>query len=692
MMNEKSLLVVESDKVGIVNAGTNGQPIHICGSERAQKAIKELSKYGLISFSRTQKFKSSEYSFHFIKPVQKLKQLYNLGDEVLILCCNGSLSSFKSRTKDFIDYLLSSKEEYKNRLDKVACFIVDDAENIEEIIKTDRIQNPDSRLIVPFSYSELSKGLNDQILQSRLRAFLYERDLFGIATPLQDDNLFFGKDRTNLIADLYGKYRHGEHGGLFGLRRIGKTSVLNLLRQRVEQSGGVVVYFDCSKYHHHRWNTFLHQIAIDITNKYSNLDINLHFYLPKEFSLPVAAARYNETKAPISFEEDLNSLYEALQHKRILLIFDEIEMIGHSTSPSEHWRSGNDSLYFWQTIRSIYQTNNKLMSFIVTGVNPKIIESSKINEIDNPIFNSLTAQYISLFDFDDVKKMVSNIGGYIGLHFDEEIFTKLVDDYGGHPFLIRQVCSRMNQEALENHEIRPYNISKYSYQKHSADYQTQMAGIIEQILSVLEDFYPNEYELLKILALDGSAAFKRKLNFGDSAVTHLLGYCLIKKDKDDYFMRIQSISKYIRDKYRYDKTLTTWDDKRTRISIRRNDIEIKLRNLVGMQMQMKYGRKAKEQLITIIKKTTNDASQEVKLLAFDFKKALQEIYFSQIKLIMLKFWQDYERIFPERVKFEQFFDIINKCRVDAHAKELNDEDEAILTLAFKYFETALVDI
>ena len=139
MMNEKSLLVVESDKVGIVNAGTNGQPIHICGSERAQKAIKELSKYGLISFSRTQKFKSSEYSFHFIKPVQKLKQLYNLGDEVLILCCNGSLSSFKSRTKDFIDYLLSSKEEYKNRLDKVACFIVDDAENIEEIIKTDRI-------------------------------------------------------------------------------------------------------------------------------------------------------------------------------------------------------------------------------------------------------------------------------------------------------------------------------------------------------------------------------------------------------------------------------------------------------------------------------------------------------------------------------------------------------------------------
>ena len=73
---------------------------------------------------------------------------------------------------------------------------------------------------------------------------------------MQDENLFFGKDRTNLISELYGKYRQGEHGGLFGLRRIGKTSILNLLRQRVDQSGGVAIYLDCSKYHHQRLEHF----------------------------------------------------------------------------------------------------------------------------------------------------------------------------------------------------------------------------------------------------------------------------------------------------------------------------------------------------------------------------------------------------------------------------------------------------
>ena len=690
MTDYSPILVTAKDEIGVVKAEKEGK-IRICGTQQAQRAVNEFSKYGLISFSRKQMFKSSDYSFHFIKPVRKLKELYNLGDEVLILCCNNSLTGFKSRTKDFLDYLLSSKEEFKNRLDKVTCFVVDDSENIEDIIKIDRAQNPDTRLIVPFSYSELDSGLTDEFLQSRLRTFLYERDLFGIAAPLQDENLFFGKDRTNLIAELYGKYRHGEHGGLFGLRRIGKTSILNLLLQRVDQSSGVAIYLDCSKYHHHRWNTFLHQIVTDIEKRYHDKNDRLLRFLPDDFSLPAEASRYNEPKAPISFEEDLSSLYNALGCTRILLIFDEIEQIGYSTSPSEHWKTGNDSLFFWQTIRSVFQTNPSLLSFIITGVNPKSIEIAKINGIDNPIFNGLTAQYISLFDLDDVRKMVTNIGGYIGLRFDEEIFTKLIDDYGGHPFLIRQVCSRMNSEVLNRHEVRPYVFSKYNYEKHSNDYQSQMTGVIEQILGVLQDYYPSEYELLKTLALDGSVAFKKKLRFGESAAMHLLGYCLIKKDGDDYFVRIQSISKYIVDKYRYDRTLTDWGDKLTRISIRRNNIEKKLREIVSTQFQLKFGKRSKEHLINQLKNTTKDTSQEPKLLSKDFKSAVQEIYFSQLKFIIVKNWPDYEKLFNDRVKFEQFFDIINSFRADAHAKELAEEDEAILNIAFKYFENALND-
>lgn len=686
---QASTLVTKGDRIGI-SGSDNGRPINIKGGPKARQAIQSLSSFGLISFSRDQYFKSSAYSIHFIKPVAKLKQLYNLGEEVLILCCNDSLTNFKSRTKDLIDYMLGSQSEYRNRLDKVTCFLVDDCDDIEEVIKHDRSENPDSRLIVPFSYKELENGVTAEAFQNRMRTFLYERDLFGVASPLRDDNLFFGKERFNIISELYGKYLQGEHGGLFGLRRIGKTSILNLLRNRVEQNGGAAIYFDCTKYYHLKWNSFLHQIVNEIQAKYSVGSAETPAgFLPEDFSLDSAGARYTEAKAPLSFEADLKSLCQGLNNRRILLILDEIERISFGTSPSQHWCTGSDALFFWDALRSISQTDNAIFSFLIAGVNPKCVEDSKINGQPNPIFNALTPQYITLFDYDDVKTMVSTIGRHLGLSFEEEIFTKLVDDYGGHPFLTRQICSKINSDVLENKENRPFSVSKYSYERQAPDYQVKLEAVIEQILGVLEDHYPTEYNLLKILALDGSDAFKKSLPFGDSSIAHLLGYCLITRDRNDYYVRIKTVATYLNEKHKYEKSLDDTSEKRARITVRRGKIEEKLRGLIQTNLTLKFGKKAKERMIDIVKNATTDKTQEAKLQSKDFKDAMQELYFSQLKVLMIKDWNTYQVLFSDRVKFEQFFDIINTHRADAHAKALDEEDEALLNYAFKYFEKAL---
>lgn len=684
MIVTKTRLVSSRDIIGI--SKIEGRQINIKGNEKTRIAIEEMSKYGLITFSREQSFKSTNYTIHFIKPVDKLKQLYNLGDEVLILCCNDNFREFKSRTKDFLDFLLTVSSEYKNRLDKITCFLFDDCEDIVDRVKQDRTENPDSRLIVPFSYSEIDDGLTEDFLQARLRTFLYERDLFGVATPLQNDNMFFGKDRTDIISELFGKYRQGEHGGLFGLRKIGKTSILNLLQQRVNQSNGVVKYFDCTKYHHLRWYQFLRQIIIEIGDKYLNDEEN-------STAVSFVPDEYDEMTANLSFEKDLKKLYNLLSNKRMLFIFDEIEQISYSTSPSQHWKNENDSLFFWQAIRSIFQTDSYLFSFVITGVNPKCIEDSKINGTDNPIFNILTPIFVPLFDYSDVKNMVSNIGRHLGLSFDEEIFAKLVDDYGGHPFLTRQVCSKINNELLREKQIRPYKVSKYTYEKRSTDYRTQMEAVFAQILGVLEDYYPNEYELLKILALDGSDKFKRKLPYGDSSISHLLGYCLVRCVNDDYYIRIKSIGDYLIHQNPYDITLTDDVERREQIVRRRSIIENAMRSLIASQLRIKYGKKAREQLVQKINGTTIDKTQEPKIKeAPDLAHAMQELYFSQLKELILKDWKDYNTIFVDRVKFEQFFETINKFRkVDAHSNSISDEDNAILHIAFKFFEDKLLE-
>mgnify|MGYP002519426604 CR=1 FL=1 len=72
-----------------------------------------------------------------------------------------------------------------------------------------------------------------------------------------------------------------------GLRRIGKTSVLNLLRRRVEQENGAAIYFDCTKYSLQRWNSFLQEITRALVKKYDweNAEPG-SICLPEDFELP----------------------------------------------------------------------------------------------------------------------------------------------------------------------------------------------------------------------------------------------------------------------------------------------------------------------------------------------------------------------------------------------------------------------
>ena len=129
----------------------------------------------------------------FFKPTEVMKSMYNLGNEILVVCCTDGMKDFKSRTKDFIDYMLVTNTEFKNRLDKVTCFLIDGDIDIVNIIKRDRVENPDARLIVPFYIEELNNSFDENTLSNRMREFLYEKDLFGIASPLKNDMLFLEK-------------------------------------------------------------------------------------------------------------------------------------------------------------------------------------------------------------------------------------------------------------------------------------------------------------------------------------------------------------------------------------------------------------------------------------------------------------------------------------------------------------------
>ena len=308
--------------------------------------VNRLSAVWFVSFVKIHNFKGSRYPYIFLRPSPVLSDRFNLYTEVL--CIFHSYDTFDARALDFVDKTLF---EFNNRLDKLCVLVISKAGNIfKEIEKLSA--DKESRIYIPFNFGEIteSKGKESALIVRRLEEQLYTKDLFAFDSPLRTDKYFFGRKAD--VQTLVGKYSNGENGCIFGLRRIGKTSVLLAVERELRGRNCPVVYIDCSdtKFHRNRWNTALFHIknALFSQNGLTNSD----GYKEHE---------YTEGNASSNFVNDLTKLSAHNQKKPILLIFDEIESLTFDLSASEHWSEGLDYVYFWQTIRSVFQQNLSLI-------------------------------------------------------------------------------------------------------------------------------------------------------------------------------------------------------------------------------------------------------------------------------------------------------------------------------------------
>jgi hypothetical protein len=652
------------EKIGVLDS------LQIVGSENEKKIIQLFSEHFFVTFSRMERFKNSDYTIAFLKPTQRLTSSFNLHNEVLMLF--STYVPFQKRIFDYVDKLM---QEYRNRLDKVCMFLVCADINIESQINAYNSENIDSRVVIPFSFDELNiLTLSQNTLGNKLRKFFYNRDLFAQQSPIRSDAYFFG--RNNIIQTLYDRYKQGEHSGLFGLRKIGKTSVLYALQRVISLRGGVSIYFDCqdTSIHLKRWNELLAYIITSIINEFTI-----------EYDIGNTDERYSTKNASESFSIDFTYISGKIEN-RVLLIFDEIEHITMTTSSSEYWSKDNDYLYFWQTIRGVYQKDPYLYSFLIAGVNPLCAEKPTFSDYPNPIMNMLQPQYLELFDVHTINEMVSNIGKYMGLVFEDEIYTKLKEDYGGHPSLVRNVCSTINRNCKTE---RPYTITRYRYMELKKQLDNGISNIIDDIMYSLKKWYPDEYILLETLVIDGNDAFKEELQHNLLIVQHLKGYGIIEKSTHDYHITINAISEYIKNDHIKTALPSKYEKERTEVSTRRNAIEENLRNTVLVSLKGQYGKgpKLKSKILEVV-----DSTRKAKIEGKEIPDIMENhVLFSDIIKLIDKNWSLFDKIFCDKTKFHLYAEFINTHRIDAHTKSISGEDMATIRIAFQWFENSLSD-
>ena len=632
-------------------------------SEDEKRIIKRLSQdwYVTNGGGTIRINEKSNYKFCLLKPCLDFQTMFNIEREIATVF--SPYNSFEPRSLDAFEQVYKYYPDL--RLENVCCILISQDKQIKDKISSLLQGDPESRVIIPLSYDDFFFTNDNYFIKNRFRNFFFERDLFAFESPITKDFFFFG--RNALIQKIINRHKSNENSGLFGLRKTGKTSVINGIVRALKVDDMPSVVIDCqdTAFNQRRWHKALFYIIAEIKRQ-NNIQCKV-----AEESL------YDEENASIKFERDLMRLYSKANNKPFLIIFDEIENISPITSPNIYWKEKLDFVLFWQTVRSKFQKfvreEKTIFSFLVVGTNPKAIETPRINDTDNPIFNKVPFEFIQGFTVEQTTEMVSKLGGYMGLTFNDTLFGKLRDDYGGHPYLIRHLCSIANELANKN---RPATVDKTHYAKAKTIFSERYSNYLEMVLEVLVRFYPEEYEMLNYLAVEDFDAFNDLANFAPDLIAHLKGYNVIEENDGNYYFKIEAIREYLQNKNKYKIKLNTTEDKWKEISERRNKVEPKLRQLVRMQLQSHFGKQDAFKIVVDIygepRKTKLVGSDYSDL--FDAKKT--EVYLSDLTKIISKYYdQVFKNIFGNnKDETKVALETINKFRTDAHAKEITNDE------------------
>ena len=452
-------------------------------------------------------------SIYILKPEDHIKESFGITNEIML-----AYSAYSKPEPRMIQAADESLFEYplKNRADILSYFLVSDDPYIKEWLSAYYLDRQESRIIIPFSKKELLTNTGDNwFVRNRLSENFFGRDLFGYTLPLTEDTYFFG--RQQVIATYIDSIKRSENRGIFGLRKTGKTSLLFKISRIVKNENiGEPFFYDCKSpsFRKLRWNAFLGEICDNISKRFK-LSI-----IPQE-------GEYDEINIIKIFRKILTEVNK-VHGKKIILIFDEIEYISFKSLTDEHWHK--DYIDFWQTMWSA-QSIHKNLVYIISGVNPSIVEIDKIDKIQNPLFGIVQYEYLRGFNIDELKTMIRAVGKRMGLNFELSAIEYLFNWYGGHPMLTRLACSWINKDLQLRKFKRPITILKNDVCDYQLNRDSDLIFYCKHVVSELQDFYPDEYAMLELLS-SGQVSSFIELSAYNEFIKHLLNYGLLEYDKN----------------------------------------------------------------------------------------------------------------------------------------------------------------
>ncbi len=630
----------------------------------AYRAVHSLARFFYVtrSFPRIE-IGNAEYWAVLVRPVHEFSIYLNVDREIVVVFSN--YRSFEIRTLEAYDEIYAQLKQ--QRIDRSIRILVSESIEVEGIIQRYLNQNPEYPIIIPISFTSLFSSTTNPLLVAIRRNYLV-RDLFGYQNPLREETFFFG--RGQVIQNIIDKSSSGQNSSLFGLRKSGKTSSIYAIARKARSFNFNPVIIDCQ-------DTAVH--ARDYNGLLS--------YVISETSKAIGY-----TKSVTSLGDDLVAVSENFDSRmrtilgqaksNILLIFDEIESISPGTASTNHWNEGEQVVWFWQIIRSFIQRQNlnkqQFLSIVLVGTSPRLLELPTIADNDNPMYLFAQKDFIPNLEFSETKEMVQTLGYFMGLEFPEELIADLQTTYGGHPFFVRQVCSKVHQ--LSQGSERPLEVARMLLQQAKTQVATDLAGYLREIVAHLDRTYPDEVGLLKSILSGNDEEIQEFNRDAPELIDHLIGYGIVKRvgggTVEISFGAVEDALHRL--------FLPNQEDRRAEVSRRRNQLERDIRSALyhwSLNVDSSRFTEILENCLTR-RRYQNLPTCEPRVL---FSKRESPFYFSDLLMLMKD-----ESVLPylgvRRSIIVKHMNVVNRIRNDAHSNDIGDEDMKTVREAFESLE------
>ncbi|RPF47328.1 hypothetical protein EDD70_0098 [Hydrogenoanaerobacterium saccharovorans] len=661
---------------------------------------------------------SSIYQFCLIGATEIFKQYIRGQYEFLLIFSHFNERNWQQKSL-IVEREIRKRREIYDRRPLVNFYImVSNANNLKEEI--DKIKGSTTAAVIPFSFEEIidCKSDNDliDIFLTRFHEYLYENDMLGETNAIDDDNLLFG-DRGKIADSIVARCQQKNNSGIFGLRRSGKTSVLNAVLRRLERDNIKYIKIESRSELESldSWNTALYYIAQKVRQATLGIDqakSENRDDFKSRLQLNSTEKDY-EKRASQFFVEDIKIYCKNCS--TLVIAIDEIELITYNTAKFELWKNVETYCGFWGALR------DSGCPIIVSGVNSTINEINTINYNgktgDNPMYGRITncadsiKTYLPAFSDEQTKVMINTLGSYSNIAFTD-VYAIINRAFGGQPYAVRQFCSYVFNKIKKYrihgklYEVSRATVDHLLIQFNNSAEGNRLCEIILQHLTIFND----EYNVLKKIAL--SPEIYQKFEYNDiSKIDHLEKYGLIEYDRTTFYVtfNIESIRDYIKKYDEKDPLDMSNDERRIYVQNKVVECEIKLktyiRNYFTLTGQTSAGRKMfqgylsnQKVKIDINKKANPCPDPKTCTFGDFFDHKLFILYFSSIKTIINDKWSllgnSFTSIEISRNKFCSCMDDLNAGRNDADHYDAEDttkypngwniDDSTILAFSVAY--------